>query len=58
LIPGFYEIRETLKDAGALGKWGISGSGPTAFALSKGAETSTKFAAQHKKSIKTNRFRK
>jgi len=44
LIPGFYEIRETLKDAGALGM-GISGSGPTLFALSKGAETSTKIAA-------------
>jgi homoserine kinase len=44
LIPGFYEIRETLKDAGALGT-GISGSGPTLFALSKGAETSTKIAA-------------
>ncbi len=44
LIPGFYEIRETLKDAGALGM-GISGSGPTLFALSKGAETSVKIAA-------------
>jgi homoserine kinase len=44
LIPGFYEIRETLKDAGALGM-GISGSGPTLFALSKGAETSAKIAS-------------
>lgn len=44
LIPGFYEIRETLKDAGALGM-GISGSGPTLFALSKGANTATKIAA-------------
>ncbi len=44
LIPGFYEIREALKDAGALGM-GISGSGPTLFALSKGAANSTKIAA-------------
>lgn len=44
LIPGFYEIRETLKGAGALGM-GISGSGPTLFALSKGEENSKKIAA-------------
>lgn len=37
LIPGFYEIREALKSIGALGM-GISGSGPTLFALSKGSE--------------------
>jgi homoserine kinase len=43
LIPGFYEIREKLKEAGVLGM-GISGSGPTLFALSKGAETSAKIA--------------
>ncbi|MDG1279469.1 MAG: homoserine kinase [Algoriphagus sp.] len=44
LIPGFYEIREALKDAGALGV-GISGSGPTLFALSKGVGNSAKIAA-------------
>jgi homoserine kinase len=43
LIPGFYEIRESLKDAGAMGM-GISGSGPTLFALSKGDENSMKIA--------------
>jgi homoserine kinase len=38
LIPGFGEIRETALEAGALG-CGISGSGPSVFALSKGQET-------------------
>lgn len=37
LIPGFYEVKEAVKAAGALGM-GISGSGPTLFALSKGKE--------------------
>jgi homoserine kinase len=39
LIPGFYEVKEAVKAAGALGM-GISGSGPTLFTLSKGAEAS------------------
>ncbi|MFN3999594.1 homoserine kinase [Algoriphagus sp.] len=39
LIPGFYEVKEAVKSAGALGM-GISGSGPTLFTLSKGAEAS------------------
>lgn len=39
LIPGFYEVKESVKAAGALGM-GISGSGPTLFTLSKGADTS------------------
>jgi homoserine kinase len=39
LIPGFYETKEAVKAAGALGM-GISGSGPTMFALSKGEEKS------------------
>jgi len=39
LIPGFYEVKEAVKAAGALGM-GISGSGPTLFTLSKGAESS------------------
>ncbi len=38
LIPGFYEVKEAVKAAGALGM-GISGSGPTLFALSKGEKT-------------------
>ena len=37
LIPGFYELREAIKAAGALGS-GISGSGPTIFVLSPGKE--------------------
>ncbi len=37
LLPGFYEVRAALKAAGALGM-GISGSGPTLFALSRGKE--------------------
>lgn len=37
LIPGFYEMRAALKSIGALGM-GISGSGPTLFALSKGSD--------------------
>lgn len=39
LIPGFYETKEAVKAAGALGM-GISGSGPTMFALSQGEEKS------------------
>tara|TARA_B110000977_G_scaffold201557_1_gene296853 strand:+ start:6120 stop:7040 length:921 start_codon:yes stop_codon:yes gene_type:complete len=37
LIPGFNEIKEAALRAGALG-CGISGSGPSVFALSRGAE--------------------
>jgi homoserine kinase len=39
LIPGFYEVKEAVKAAGALGM-GISGSGPTLFTLSRGVEAS------------------
>lgn len=38
LIPGFNEIKQQSKDAGALGG-GISGSGPSIFMLSKDEET-------------------
>jgi len=38
LIPGFYEVKEAVKAEGALGM-GISGSGPTLFALSKGEDS-------------------
>jgi homoserine kinase len=43
LIPGFSEIKQKSKDAGALGG-GISGSGPSIFALSKGEATAQKVA--------------
>ncbi|MEZ4811348.1 MAG: homoserine kinase [Allomuricauda sp.] len=43
LIPGFDEIKSTAMETGALG-CGISGSGPSIFALSKGAETAKKVA--------------
>ncbi|NOT76555.1 MAG: homoserine kinase [Cyclobacteriaceae bacterium] len=48
-IPGFNEIRKKVIDAGALG-FGISGSGPTVFALSSNqlsAEQAGKVAAEH-----------
>jgi homoserine kinase len=38
LIPGYDEIKKAVLDAGALGS-GISGSGPTIFALSKNEQT-------------------
>jgi homoserine kinase len=44
LIPGFDLIKKTAYENGALGS-GISGSGPSIFALSKGKETADKIAA-------------
>ena len=41
LIPGFYELREAIKNVGALGS-GISGSGPTIFILSSNENIATK----------------
>ncbi|POY35526.1 homoserine kinase [Flavobacterium alvei] len=43
LIPGFDLIKKTAYENGALGS-GISGSGPSIFALSKGNETAEKIA--------------
>ena len=43
LIPGFTEIKEAALNAGALGG-GISGSGPSVFALSKGKDNASKVA--------------
>jgi homoserine kinase len=43
LIPGFDLIKQTALENGALGS-GISGSGPSIFALSKGRETADKIA--------------
>lgn len=44
LIPQFAELKEAAKQAGALGG-GISGSGPSVFALSRGEATAQKAAA-------------
>lgn len=41
LIPGFHEVKQAALDAGALG-CGISGSGPSLFALSKSTEIAEK----------------
>jgi len=41
LIPGFDEVKKVSSEAGALGS-GISGSGPSIFAFSKGQETALK----------------
>lgn len=43
-IPGFDEMRKKVKDAGALG-FGISGSGPTVFALSRSLELAERAGA-------------
>ena len=43
LIPGFSEVKSATIKAGALGT-GISGSGPSIFALSKGKETADRVA--------------
>ncbi|UGU16179.1 homoserine kinase [Sinomicrobium kalidii] len=43
LIPRFMEVKEAALTAGALGS-GISGSGPSIFALSKGEDTAKKVA--------------
>lgn len=44
LLPGFQEAKQAAMDAGALGS-SISGSGPTAFALVRGAEAGVRVAA-------------
>lgn len=43
LIPGFQPMRDAALEAGALG-FGISGSGPSVFALTRGPETARKVA--------------
>ncbi len=50
LIPGFDILKQAALNAGALGS-GISGSGPSIFALSKGEETANKVKEAMKKSI-------
>jgi len=44
LIPGFYEVKMSALAAGALGS-GISGSGPSIFAVSKGEENAKEVGA-------------
>ncbi len=48
LIPGFDEVKKVAIEAGALGS-GISGSGPSIFAFSKGQDTALKVADAMKK---------
>ncbi len=43
LIPSFYDVKKAALNVGALGS-GISGSGPSIFALSKGEDTAKKVA--------------
>ncbi len=54
LIPHFSKLKKACSDAGALGS-GISGSGPSVFALSKGMTTANKVAnAMHEVYAKTD----
>lgn len=50
LFPGFVEIKRTALDSGALGV-GISGSGPSIFALCKSKNTATKVASAMKNAM-------
>jgi homoserine kinase len=52
LIPGFSEVKENAIACGALGA-GISGSGPSIFALSKGKEMAEKVAKTMAETYKT-----
>ena len=56
LIPDFYKLRTIAMKAGAVG-FGISGSGPSVFALTKDVDTANKITEklkQHLKSISIN----
>lgn len=56
LIPDFYKLRNIAMKAGAVG-FGISGSGPSVFALTKDADTANKITEklkQHLQSISIN----
>ncbi|MFK7750017.1 MAG: homoserine kinase [Kordia sp.] len=52
LIPGFNEVKQNAINCGALGA-GISGSGPSIFALSKGKEMAEKVAKTMAETYKT-----
>lgn len=53
LIPYFYDLRKVALAHGALG-FSISGSGPSVFALCKGAETAQKVAAALAETLTSN----
>ncbi|MNL15252.1 Homoserine kinase [compost metagenome] len=56
LIPDFYKLRSLAMKAGAVG-FGISGSGPSVFALTKDKETALQITGnlqQHLKNISIN----
>ena len=48
LIPGFDDLRKIAMDIGAIG-FGISGSGPSVFALTKDKETADKIVAEQQR---------
>jgi homoserine kinase len=50
LIPNFENLKKASKDAGAIG-FGISGSGPSVFALTRGLKTAKEVAEALKKNI-------
>jgi homoserine kinase len=52
LIPSFEKVKQAAREAGALG-FGISGSGPSLFALSRGEATAKKVAAEMTKVYQT-----
>lgn len=52
LIPDFYEMRKLAMDSGATG-FGISGSGPSVFALTKNKETATTITEKLQSHLKT-----
>lgn len=52
LIPGFHEVKQSALDAGALG-CGISGSGPSIFAVSKSKEEAEKVGRAMEKAFKS-----
>ncbi|MHA4894293.1 homoserine kinase [Pedobacter sp. PWIIR3] len=51
LIPDFYVLRQLALDAGAIG-FGISGSGPSVFALTRNAESAHKITTQLQNHLK------
>jgi homoserine kinase len=55
LIPSFEKVKQAAREAGALG-FGISGSGPSLFALSRGEATAKKVAAEMTKVYQTTKI--
>ena len=56
LIPNFENLKKASKDAGAIG-FGISGSGPSVFALTQGLKTAKEVAEALKKKYFVNWYR-